>query len=307
MSVPTTFAARCSCANPRVTNSCHFQADRRNLRRGLCIPVSLVPVMAVVLLPGVSGGPGLNHAQANMAAPWAYHDDQRGDEVPLAQGKPTRQRHVRDGETYEDDTLRIVVSAPEGMFLVYDALLPADAQRWSPGYLAYWYDFEDGLVHVYGRLLFEQIDLGHALLNLQADLGINASTLTSTTELLAEALTAAKDEAGDPALWHPATRPLLLELMGFDVPQGLDDTPLPVPGWFPPGDEEEPIGGVSSCPDMVMVGYFPAPRLTGEVKESAGEALENLLDFIGGVTEDARCPGGCDDKNECTDDSCNRR
>ena len=83
MSVPTTFAARCSCANPRVTNSCHFQADRRNLRRGLCIPVSLVPVMAVVLLPGVSGGPGLNHAQANMAAPWAYHDDQRGDEVPL--------------------------------------------------------------------------------------------------------------------------------------------------------------------------------------------------------------------------------
>lgn len=102
-----------------------------------------------------------------------------------------------------------------GIFLVYDAAIPPMHPRPEAGYLAYWNDFDTRALYVYGGLLFDLADVGHALLNLQRDLGIDAGTVSAPSEALQSGLSDAASEAASPTEWFPAGYGTILEIMGF--------------------------------------------------------------------------------------------
>ena len=75
--------------------------------------------------------------------------------------------------------LRIQVIGDEGILLVYDAVNPPADPRPRRGYLAYCDDYQTESLYVYGRLLFELVDVGQALLNLELELGIDVDALSA--------------------------------------------------------------------------------------------------------------------------------
>ena len=74
---------------------------------------------------------------------------------------------------------------------------PAATARNHPGYLAYWNDFETQQLYVFGRLVFTEVDVGHALVNLNRDLGIDSTALATITWVLEEAFVEALAEEED--------------------------------------------------------------------------------------------------------------
>ncbi|MGB2985777.1 MAG: hypothetical protein WBE26_07820, partial [Phycisphaerae bacterium] len=69
---------------------------------------------------------------------------------------------------------------------------------------------------MYGRLLFEWVDVGQALLNLDPDLWIDPAPLIEASSTLESAVVEAELEDEDPTQWHPVTDPLVLDLMGLE-------------------------------------------------------------------------------------------
>lgn len=88
--------------------------------------------------------------------------------------------------------------------------------RPDAGYLAYWNDFDTRMLYAYGGLLFELADVGHALLNLKRDLGIDAEMVSAPSEALQDGLADAASEVASPKEWFPASYGTILEIMGFD-------------------------------------------------------------------------------------------
>jgi hypothetical protein len=257
--------------------------------------------VGAVLVCGIGGSTALDESQAHAAIASRVDPDSRSDEGRWTQDKPTRYQRERGGESGEEDTLRLGVATPDGVFLVYDALIPRESPHWSAGYLAYWRDFESGLLYVYGRLLFDWADVGHALLNLEGDLQIDSAVIAGTSPLLSKAVAAAHTggsrgawragtsdtqgqaasgiQAKDDTSWHVATRPLILELMGLQVPGGLNHEPLLGPA------------GKAVCPEPKMVSYAPPrTRLSPDVKEALKELLDQVREAMTIAANE-----GCDD------------
>ncbi|MGB2985429.1 MAG: hypothetical protein WBE26_06055 [Phycisphaerae bacterium] len=187
-------------------------------------------------------------------------------------GKERSARHHEERGSEKQDQgearLRIEVGASDGDFIVYDATLPPASPRATAGYLAYWHDFETEQIYVYGRLMFEWVDVGHALLNLDPDLWIDPAPLIEASPMLEDAVAEAQLEDEDPTQWHPATDPLVLEIMGIEPPP---DMPADA-GFNKRGDDGAvPHGATSHCPRPKSFIY---------------------------------CPGGCYDGNPCTKDYC---
>jgi hypothetical protein len=138
----------------------------------------------------------------------------------------------------QDEELRLRALSDEGVFIVYDAALPAGAARTTPGYLAYWLDAATERPFIYDRLIMTRLDIGAALLDLERDLIIDIDALASADPLLMLALNDALASLGgssaagaslesgaspDPGpSWHDATCDLAFEIMGF--PGDPDDS-----------------------------------------------------------------------------------
>ena len=69
---------------------------------------------------------------------------------------------------------------------------------------------------MYARRLFDERDVGHALLNLERDLETSPEEILAGSPLLAEGLAEAESREEDSAEWRLATYELLWELTGFE-------------------------------------------------------------------------------------------
>jgi len=140
----------------------------------------------------------------------------------------------------QDEELRLRALSDEGIFIVYDAALPANSARTTPGYLAYWLDSATGRPFIYDRLIMTRVDVGAALLDLERDLVIDVDTLAGADPLLALALNdvLASPDAGaspDPTAphdagphWYDVTYDLAFEIMGFSSGESDPDLVTPV-------------------------------------------------------------------------------
>jgi hypothetical protein len=183
------------------------------------------------------------------------------------------------------------VTTPYGVFLVYDAVLPPESPEASAAYLAYWRDFESGRVYVYGRLLFEGVDVGHALLNLEADLQIDPGVITGTAPFLEEAAAAAQPEGDDATLWHLATWATVLHIMGFD--ENTAD------GGAAAAEDIEPERDLIEPCDWMLLAPPPIPPL--HPPKSIGEMVETVALALpcGPVDPPPGPPRNCPGDKDC--------
>jgi|GEM_PF-954948 len=138
--------------------------------------------------------------------------------------------------------LRVVLLDDDSAFVVYDAAPPLDSlpppgdplpplpprERGrgeglsdepvadSPGYLAYWMNYQTGEFFVFGRRLYDRRDVGHALRNLRRDLDADPSGLLQVDSDLERALAIAQLDAEDATMWHTLGDGVFDELLGLD-------------------------------------------------------------------------------------------
>ena len=124
----------------------------------------------------------------------------------------------------------------EGVFLVYDAARPPGSLRKQAGFLGYWYDFQTGEVYVFGGLLLSNVDVGHALLNLDRDLWIDPATVAEGIDWVEEAIAEAWWEREDETTWEQGGRRTILKLMGFE-----DPTEMGITARYEDGDPGNPV------------------------------------------------------------------
>ncbi len=124
--------------------------------------------------------------------------------------------------------LRVALIHTSGTFVVYDASgavddagVPLDSNTPLPprergrgegssaervvlphGFLAYWADYRTGQFSVYGRRLFNQDDVAHALRNLQRDLDVDLAPLLELDPDLARALQRTQAEPENQTPWR---------------------------------------------------------------------------------------------------------
>jgi len=194
--------------------------------------------------------------------------------------------------------MKIRVNTQEGIFLVYDAALPDDAVRAKAGFLAYWNDYASQRFYLFGRLVFTTTDVGHALLNLKRDLGIDADALAAKdaamgSSTLDTALADALSALEDGTTWEPASDALAMSIMGFAPDEGLAD-------WEMTPSETRYINVCGIVYKSILPPILPPPPdpLPKEVLMLAVRAA---------------CPGGCigpccyiscADGTTCTSDVC---
>ncbi|MBU0719526.1 MAG: hypothetical protein KJ749_14875, partial [Planctomycetes bacterium] len=109
-----------------------------------------------------------------------------------------------------------------GIFLVLEAAAPPAEVEAAPRYLAYWRHYETELLYVYQRLLFDWVDVGHSLVNLERDLGVPLEPITEADAALAAAVAEATGALPDPTEWRPATYRMLERLMGLGGSAGAE-------------------------------------------------------------------------------------
>ncbi len=158
-----------------------------------------------------------------------------------------------------------VLVVEDGILVVHDAALPADALRENPGYIAYWRDHAEQKLYVYGQLLFEPGDVEAALAILERDLDVETAELAEGVyQVKAEPrrrAIAPKDGIGeaelppeDGAEWVEATYESLFWVMGFDS------------AWV--SNEYPGMGGIAQQElPCASVGPPPAPLPCGQSKD----------------------------------------
>jgi hypothetical protein len=224
--------------------------------------------------------------------------------------------------------VRIRVRAADGVFLVFDAAVPPDRPRKRTGALAYWNDFAGGMSYVYGRLMATETDVGHALWNLEADLGIDTIPLTETAAALDGAWARAGQEDVDPTTWLPMTRETMLALMGFDAADAggfvavegedpepdccpIDDPCCPAVAALLPEYPDPPAPDAHV--DEVIVATVQALECcpTGGLPGGGDPPCEPCCGCLYGCCgtgccppDGGNCPDDCTDSNRCTADEC---
>ena len=100
-----------------------------------------------------------------------------------------------------NEPIRIRVETSQGIFLVFDAAnSPFEPRRYA-GFAAYWQDKTEEELYLYDRLLFDFVDVGHALANLERDLGVDIEIIHTSDDWLADAFQVAWDQREDTADW----------------------------------------------------------------------------------------------------------
>ena len=222
---------------------------------------------------------------------------------------------VAAGDDPPVPAMRLRVISTQGVFLVYDAARPAGEAHGTPGFVGYWNDYQGEALYVYPQLLFERIEVGHALLNLERDLGIDVGVLIERQPMLQRALPDADSEPEDPTAWFMASFETILQVMGFqngnsgDGPwTNLEATAGVICPPSPPG------GGTTSLSPLKPPGENGAPEwiITAALQDVGCGCTCN--DDGNPCTYDYCSSGNCihpiktgscpDDGNVCTDDYC---
>jgi len=113
------------------------------------------------------------------------------------------------------EPIRIRVETSQGVFLVFDAANSPYEPRRLPGFAAYWSDKREEELYLYDRLLYDFVDVGHALANLERDLGVDIEIIYASDEWLAEAFRVAWDQREDSTGWFRPGQTGIALLMGY--------------------------------------------------------------------------------------------
>ncbi len=181
----------------------------------------------------------------------------------------------------------------DGIFLVYEALIPAANPRPDAGYVAVWRDYVNESTHVFGRLLLDEADVGHALIALEDELGADIGEFEAGDAFLAACVTAAEAEAPDSTSWQDATHGAIAVVMEFDVSDPSDPDHL-----FADYTSDGFVAMGEDCENLYLLGSGdpPPPPI----------ALSTLEEFYKVLAGGAECCG--DPIDECcdqTDPCCN--
>ena len=214
-----------------------------------------------------------------------------GQDGLIPQDQPDEQAGLvaeHQDEQIDQLELRRGVLSDEGVFLIYDAAMPAGATRSQPGYLAWWTEIGANEAHVYGRLVLTGADVGQALLDLERDLSVDIDALAAEDPFLSEAIDEALLAPPDgETSWRLATYGLAAEIMGF--PAAPDD-PNSVTPVYTRGDDCCPLASVKAV-------------LRLKAPEAADHPYKAVTIAMALCTCGGRC-GACNDHNPCTDDWC---
>ena len=155
--------------------------------------------------------------------------------------------------------------------------------------LAYWADFADARLYVFGRTLTRPVDAGHALLTLSRDLNIDATAIAMKDALLLQYLGEASVDHQDATSWHPASE----AVVEWIVQHSSGDTGVVAssPLDFPPF-----IPAIGCNPPFQAFGMTDPVNKLG--KPLKGWTLADTLSFVssaGGCgTEHNGCSGSPD-------------
>ena len=168
----------------------------------------------------------------------------------------------------------------------------AEAFAVPRGFLAYWADYRTGEFSVYGRRLFDQEDVAHALRNLQRDLDVNVAPLLELDPDLTRAFLQTEAEPEDETPWRTGGDPLIEMLRAAspdDAPQGGiaavsgdDDGGMVSP--------DAPLNDTPICVADATVGADPVPRRMIPDRSPVPMSDEETIQFILNL---ARCGGWC--------------
>jgi len=179
------------------------------------------------------------------------------------------------------EPIRIRVESSQGVFLVFDAANSPYEPRRHPGFAAYWLNSEDGELYLYDRLLYDFVDVGHALANLERDLGVDIEIIYASDDWLAEAYRVAWDQREDSTGWLPPGRTGIARLMGYHpTTDGSDD----------PGVANSQGGNIQPCLDMPLpITDGGQPVVTYPLPLPRGGGVDDLITYV--VIEQGLCPG----------------
>lgn len=171
-------------------------------------------------------------------------------------------------EAAEPTDLRAYVTTSEGVFVVKEAVVDPEVPCYVLGYLAFYQDRACDERYVYNRVVHTRADVGHALLNLGIDLGLDPLSLAWGDPALQDALDEAALEEPDETRWGPGDPDGIFDVLAGEFPElasskgvaavaaahaaeaalmGMD-TELDIDG-LSPGDEDGPgdTGAPSLC------------------------------------------------------------
>ncbi len=94
----------------------------------------------------------------------------------------------------------------------------------SGTYVALWHDFESHRLFVFERPIFDLLDVGHAVVNLERDLGIDAQSLAAEVAVVSNAIDAAWSQDEDATTWERASVEMIEYLLAFDSSGQPDPT-----------------------------------------------------------------------------------
>lgn len=193
---------------------------------------------------------------------------------------------VGDGAARGQGVQRMKVSGLEGTFMVYDAGNPERHPRPTAGYVAYWADAAAGKLFIYGRLVYDRVDAGHALLNLNRDLLIDAVALGTIEPRLQQAMRSAAAQPEDMTTWAPGTYNGIRLLMGLDQIEGVTqaDKKLPCETSTTLSGSQDPSAPLASS--------------------SAGDLITLAIAPIGCCDESGCCQSCCDCCSTCCASCC---
>ncbi len=132
-----------------------------------------------------------------------------------------------EGRAIDDNSLspspaKMRVESDQGVFVLSDAVTAKNTDDANPGLLAWWKDTVTEEVSIWGRLVYTQEDVGHALLSLERDFEADLQPLTAQDDGLTQAVLAAALTDEDPTVWRPSSFELALTIMGAES-QALDE------------------------------------------------------------------------------------
>ena len=270
--------------------------------------------------------------------------------------RPIRTASVSDRSSEAEELTRFRIVTSDGVLVIYDAAIPPDsdpnrdrerpAVPDNPGFVAYWNDFETESLYVFDRLLFAPDDVAVAMGILQRDFVLDPVLFTSDdlsvsriSSIPPVTILVLERSEGDDGSWQPASRELVLSIMGFEAEEdgsgGVAGTCWPIPG-----PESLQIGPISAPPRgaspdvMLMLAVAAAgcgdvctnaPRISGNpcISGTRGCQLCYWTALTGtpcpdegdpctdNVCENGSCthppisgPQCADDGNPCTDNVC---
>ena len=153
-----------------------------------------------------------------------------------------------DDDPDDADSLRSRMGTSDAVFVVHDAVVGPKDPAVTLGYLAFCWDCARDEPYVYLYVVNTRADVGHALLNLEDELGIDAQDLAMGDPVLVDAYDAAALQDPQEAYWELAVMADILEFLAGEFPDLVGDD-----GKLPP-EVVEPLldGSGPGPPDEVL-------------------------------------------------------